>query len=270
LSPYLDDTDTKLTETEVDTYVGNNGYLTTEVDGSITNEIELPTQTGNSGKVLSTNGTSPTWVADDVLSEAEVDTYVSDNGYLTAEVDGSITNEIELPTQTGNSGKVLSTNGTSPSWVADDVLSEAEVDTYVSDNGYLTAEVDGSITNEIELPTQTGNTGKYLTTNGSSVSWATPSGGSSSSAVIKSSNYTIQAGENVIISNAASTITFTLPTAASAGSGAVLHFYGITNAFNISTSQSIYDENGVAQTTLTSKYIIILVSDGVNKWCQMK
>lgn len=34
-------------------------------------------------------------------------------------------------------------------------------------------EVDGSITNEIELPTQNGNNGKYLTTNGSSVSWNT-------------------------------------------------------------------------------------------------
>lgn len=38
------------------------------------------------------------------------------SGFLTAEVDGSVSNEIELPTQTGNSGKVLSTNGTSPSW----------------------------------------------------------------------------------------------------------------------------------------------------------
>ncbi|MBK9391957.1 MAG: hypothetical protein IPN68_17865 [Bacteroidetes bacterium] len=35
---------------------------------------------------------------------------------LKAEVDGSITNEIELPTQTGNSGKYLQTNGISPSW----------------------------------------------------------------------------------------------------------------------------------------------------------
>jgi len=37
-------------------------------------------------------------------------------------------------------------------------------------------EVDGSVTNEIELPAQTGNSGKYLTTNGSSPSWATVSG----------------------------------------------------------------------------------------------
>src|SRR6185369_3760728 len=39
--------------------------------------------------------------------------------------------------------------------------------------GFLTSftEVDGSVTNEIELPAQTGNNGKYLTTNGSAVSW---------------------------------------------------------------------------------------------------
>lgn len=36
-------------------------YLETEVDGSVINEIELPSQTGNSGKYLSTNGTSPSW-----------------------------------------------------------------------------------------------------------------------------------------------------------------------------------------------------------------
>lgn len=39
-----------------------------------------------------------------------------DRTYLTAEVDGSITNEIELPSQTGNSGKYLTTNGTTPLW----------------------------------------------------------------------------------------------------------------------------------------------------------
>lgn len=35
----------------------------TEVDGSVTNEIELPAQTGNSGKYLTTNGSSPSWGA---------------------------------------------------------------------------------------------------------------------------------------------------------------------------------------------------------------
>mgnify|MGYP003525588627 CR=1 FL=1 len=39
----------------------NFTVTSTEVDGSVTNEIELPTQTGNSGKYLTTNGSSPSW-----------------------------------------------------------------------------------------------------------------------------------------------------------------------------------------------------------------
>lgn len=48
----------------------------------------LPTQLGNSGKVLGTNGTASAWVASNAL-----------------------------PNQVGNSGKVLGTNGTVASWV---------------------------------------------------------------------------------------------------------------------------------------------------------
>jgi hypothetical protein len=49
-----------------------------------------------------------------------------------------------VPTQTGNSGKYLTTDGTTSSW------------------GAVNA-----------LPSQTGNTGKYLTTNGTAASWST-------------------------------------------------------------------------------------------------
>ena len=49
-----------------------------------------------------------------------------------------------LPSQTGNAGKFLTTDGTDASWAAVDAL-----------------------------PSQTGNNGKFLTTNGSSASWAT-------------------------------------------------------------------------------------------------
>lgn len=47
-------------------FTNGAGYLTTEVDGSVTNEIELPSQTGQSGKFLSTNGTSPSWVTSSI------------------------------------------------------------------------------------------------------------------------------------------------------------------------------------------------------------
>ena len=38
LTPYLDNTN--LSESQVDAYVANNGYLTSEIDGSVTNEIQ--------------------------------------------------------------------------------------------------------------------------------------------------------------------------------------------------------------------------------------
>lgn len=48
----------------------NSTYLTTEVDGSVTNEIELPSQSGKTGKYLKTNGTSVSW---DTLNSAIAD-----------------------------------------------------------------------------------------------------------------------------------------------------------------------------------------------------
>lgn len=76
-------------------------------------ENELPSQSGNSGKFLTTNGSTPSWSS-------------------------------PLPSQSGNTGKYLQTNGTTTSW-------ETIGDT---------------------LPSQTGNAGKFLTTNGSTPSWA--------------------------------------------------------------------------------------------------
>ncbi len=285
------DDNTQLTESEVDAFVANNGYLTAEVDGSVTNEIELPDQSGHAGKVLTTDGTDPAWTSmsvsfndltdlpanldtdatddfdgafssltgipaglsdgddDTQLTEAQVDSYVSNNGYLTAEVDGSVTNEIELPTQTGNAGKLLTTDGTDPAWTTlsvsfndltdvpvnldtdatddfdgafssltgipaglsdgddDTQLTESQVDAYVANNGYLTAEVDGSVTNEIELPDQSGHAGKYLTTNGSSVSWATVSGSSPGVTTI-SANTTLTNSDEIVFINGAFTATF--------------------------------------------------------------
>ena len=49
-----------------------------------------------------------------------------------------------VPSQGGNAGKYLTTNGTTSSWASVDAL-----------------------------PSQTGNSGKYLTTNGTTASWAT-------------------------------------------------------------------------------------------------
>ena len=92
-------------------------YAATITTALGTKEPTLPLQTGNSGKFLTTDGTSKSW--------ATVAQYA-------------------LPLQTSNSGKFLTTNGTTESWATVDAL-----------------------------PAQTDNSGKYLKTNGTSASWST-------------------------------------------------------------------------------------------------
>jgi len=52
---------TALTYTPYNGSTNPNSYLSSEIDGSITNEIELPSQTGNNNKYLTTNGSIPSW-----------------------------------------------------------------------------------------------------------------------------------------------------------------------------------------------------------------
>jgi hypothetical protein len=123
----------------------------------------LPIQTSNSGKFLTTNGTTPSW--------AVVDAF---------------------PSQTSNSGKFLTTNGTATSWAAavapadytakGVILVATGAGAYtaqsVGTNGQVltanSAQADGVEWTTLDaLPSQTGNSGKYLTTNGSAASWST-------------------------------------------------------------------------------------------------
>ncbi len=95
------DTNTQLDEAAVDAFVDNNGYLSTEADGSTTNEIQDLQLSGNN-LTITNNGTATTIDLtpyldniDTQLTEAEVDVFANNNGYLTTEVDGSTTNEIQ-------------------------------------------------------------------------------------------------------------------------------------------------------------------------------
>nr|AOE10128.1 conserved hypothetical protein [uncultured bacterium] len=149
-----------LTEAQVDSMVANNGYLTTEVDSSITNEIQDLVLSSNNLSI--TNNTSATTIdlsgyldnTDTVLTEAQVDSMVANNGYLTTEVDSSITNEIQdLQLAFNNltiTNNANATNINLTGYLDNTVLTETEVDAFVSNNGYLTTEVDSSITNEIQ------------------------------------------------------------------------------------------------------------------------
>ncbi len=64
LSPYLDNTDTQLTEAEVDAYTNNNGYITSEIDGDITNEIQDLALSGNTLSISDGNSIDLTPIAE--------------------------------------------------------------------------------------------------------------------------------------------------------------------------------------------------------------
>lgn len=133
-----------------------------------------PTQTGKSGYVLGTDGFVAGWVKPEIVqvsalpaaSEEEVDNIYQfvgttdanyTNGYFYKCVsDGQnpatyswTQTDVQpagssLPSQTGNSGKFLTTDGTDASWAA----------------------ISGG------LPSQTGQSGKFLTTDGTDASWS--------------------------------------------------------------------------------------------------
>ena len=108
----------------------------------------LPSQTGNSGKYLGTNGTAASWQ--------------------------TIVATSPLPSQTGNSGKYLGTDGTAASWQ--------------------------SIVATSPLPSQTGNSGKYLSTDGSAATWQAIVAGLRGANVFTSSgNWTCPAGVTKVL-----------------------------------------------------------------------
>lgn len=72
---------------EINTALGYTP-LAIEVDGSTTNEIELPSQTGHSGKVLTTNGTSPSWTTLTLPTNTNL---AGSNVSITKQVFGTVT-----------------------------------------------------------------------------------------------------------------------------------------------------------------------------------
>ena len=124
------DTDTQLSETEVDAFVSNNGYLTAESQDISLSGSDLSI-TGGSTIDLSAIDTD----TDTQLSEAEVDAFVGNNGYLTTENQDISLSGSDLSI-TGGSTIDLSAIDTD----TDTQLSEAEVDAFVGNNGYLTTE----------------------------------------------------------------------------------------------------------------------------------
>jgi hypothetical protein len=151
----------------------------------------LPSQSGQSGKYLTTNGSSVSW----------------------ANVDA-------LPSQSGQSGKYLTTNGTTASWATVDAL-----------------------------PSQSGNSGKFLTTNGTSASWTTVS-----IPTVNNSTITIQKNSTTVDSftlnqSSDKTINISVPTKTSD----LNNDSGYTTNTGTVTSVQVQAGTGLASSTSTAQ-----------------
>jgi hypothetical protein len=92
----------------------------------------------------------------------------NDSGFITSpnDADSDPTNEIQNLVLTGNVLTITGSNSVNLSTV-NPPLTEAQVDAYVANNGYLTTEVDGSTTNELQSLSISGNTITLSNTGGS-------------------------------------------------------------------------------------------------------
>lgn len=138
------DDDTQLDETAVDTFVANNGYLSSESDPTVPASIKDGidwTELSNIPADIA-NGD-----ADTQLDETAVDAFVANNGYLTTVTttdiaDGAVTN-VKINSLAFSKLTAL------PAGLADGddntQLDEAAVDAFVADNGYLTGESDPTV-----------------------------------------------------------------------------------------------------------------------------
>jgi hypothetical protein len=122
LSQYLDNTDTQLTEAEVDAFVANNGFITSpnDADADPTNEIQDLELNGNI-LTITNNGTATSIDlsqyldnTDTQLTEAEVDAFVANNGFITSpnDADADPNNEIQTISRSGTTVSLSNGGGT--------------------------------------------------------------------------------------------------------------------------------------------------------------
>lgn len=120
--------------------------------------VDIPSQTGNSGKYLTTNGTAVSWSSINLASS-------SVSGILPISAGGTNANTASAARTSLGLGTAATFNvGTS----ANNIVQ--------LDGSSKLPAVDGSQLTNITpaYPTQTGNAGKFLTTNGTTTSWAFP------------------------------------------------------------------------------------------------
>ena len=130
--------------------------LLTVAGGINTEYIRISGDAHNSGDVLTSDGTgkaswqSPVVGTDDqnLTISATRGTIHIENGSSITLGDSSSTNEAQTLSKIGSTVNLSQVNGTGGGSFTDSALTETQVDAFVSNNGFLTTEVDGSVTNE--------------------------------------------------------------------------------------------------------------------------
>jgi hypothetical protein len=203
--------------------IANGGTGATSANAALNNF--LPSQTGNGGKVLQTNGSNTSWTTPTNGTVTSVGVSGGSTGLTTSggpiSSSGTITlggtlaianggtgatnsngalNNL-LPTQTSNSGRVLTTDGTNTAWTLPSPAGVTSVNlsggttglttsggpitssgtislggTLAIANGGTGATTQSAAINNL-LPTQGGNATKVLQTDGTNVSWQTVASG---------------------------------------------------------------------------------------------
>lgn len=153
----------------------NVGYTDPEWIASLSPTKVLPSQNSNTGKFLTTNGTLLSWATIAIPPEQ----IQSDWSQLSPSALDFIKNKPTIntlvPDQSTNTGRFLSTNGNTVEWVVggQPQLQSDWDQTNISSLDFIK----NKPTIDTLVPTQAGNDGRFLTTDGSVVSWAAAGGG---------------------------------------------------------------------------------------------
>lgn len=123
---------------------------------------------------------------------------------------------------------------------------------------YIPVNIDSSNTNEIELASQTGNSGKVLSTNGSTTSWTTPNAGTATSVGLSSTDFSVSGSPVTTSGNITANLNTSGVSSGSYNGSYTVNTKGIVTAAN-SKTQSI-----VARTLGTSFQVSTTKGSDVN------